>query len=256
MSGAAAMVLRVAIGAMMQETNDFSSVQSTRSTFTQVLCGEAILTHDPHPPPAEVNAFVAELESWPEPVEFVPLATIAAMSSGRMTTDCHQWAREELLEPLRAAGAVDGVLLCLHGAMVAVGEDDPEGALLASVREIVGPGVPICASLDLHVHLTKRMVTMADTLHIYHKIPHIDMTETGQRTARALRRILIDGALPTSSFVKLPLHLPVERVNTEASAEDVAAGKYAAFPPWVSRHMASLETDEPWSVHSNSASLH
>ena len=239
------MVLRIAIGAMMQETNDFSPVQSTRETFTMVLRGAGILQQDPHPPPAEVNAFVAELNAWSEPVEIIPLATIAAMSSGRMTADCHQWARDELLSPLRKAGAVDGVLLCLHGAMVADGEEDPEGALLESVREIVGVTVPICASLDLHVHLTRRMAIMADVLCIYHKIPHIDMAETGQRTAEALRRILLEDAQPISHFIKLPLHLPVERVNTEATPEDVQAGKYAAFPPWVSRYMRQLEK-EPW----------
>jgi microcystin degradation protein MlrC len=238
-------MVRIAIGAMMQETNDFSPVQTTREVFQQVLRGEAILEHEPHPPPAEVLAFVDELSRWEELVEFVPLATITAMSSGRMTEECHEWARSEILEPLRAAGSVDGVLLALHGAMVAVGEDDPEGALLADVREIVGPGVPICASLDLHVHLTRRMAAVADALCIYHKIPHIDMVETGQRTARAMRRIL-DGARPTANYIKLPLHLPVERVNTEAGAEDVAGGKYAAFPPWVSRHVMALEEDEPW----------
>lgn len=241
------MVLRVAIGAMMQETNDFSPVQSTRDTFTQVLRGQAILHQDPFPPPAEVNSFIAELRSWPgEAVEIVPLTTITAMSSGRMTAECHDWARSEILEPLADAGKVDGVLLCLHGAMVAVGEDDPEGALLAAVREMVGPDVPICASLDLHAHLTPKMAETADALCIYHKIPHIDMVETGQRTARALRAILLDGAVPASCFVKLPLHLPVERVNTEASAEDVSAGKYAAFPTFVSREMMRLEAEEGW----------
>ena len=240
------MVLRIAIGAMMQETNDFSSVPSTRETFTMVLQGDAILTQDPHPPPAEVNAFIAELKAWAEPVEIVPLATVAAMSSGRMTAECHEWARNEILAPLRQAGAVDGVLLCLHGAMVAEGEDDPEGALLEAVRAVVGTSVPICASLDLHVHLTRRMATTADVLCIYHKIPHIDMTATGQRTAVALRRILLEGAQPITHFIKLPLHLPVERVNTEASPEDVQAGKYAAFPPWVSRYMRQLEEEAPW----------
>ena len=40
------MVLRIAIGAMMQETNDFSPVQSTRETF-MLLRGAGILQQDP-----------------------------------------------------------------------------------------------------------------------------------------------------------------------------------------------------------------
>ena len=51
-----------------------------------------------------------------------------------MTAAAHAWAQEQILAPLREAlqrgEMVDGVLLALHGAMVAEGEEDPEGALL------------------------------------------------------------------------------------------------------------------------------
>ncbi len=48
---------------------------------------------------------------------------------------------EQILDDLRAAMPVDIVLLCLHGAQMADGVDDCEGALLAAAREIVGPRV-------------------------------------------------------------------------------------------------------------------
>ena len=40
--------------------------------------------------------------------------------------------------------------------------DDGEGELLARVRKIVGPRVPIVASLDLHANVTRAMVEHAD----------------------------------------------------------------------------------------------
>lgn len=40
--------------------------------------------------------------------------------------------------------------LCLHGAMTAQGYDDPEGDLIARIRDLVGPDVPIAAGLDPH----------------------------------------------------------------------------------------------------------
>ena len=46
-------------------------------------------------------------------------------------------------------------------------------------------------------------------------------------------------------MAQLPLHLPVERVNTEASAEDVKAGKYAAFPTYLLRGMYSPVSSSP-----------
>ena len=50
------------------------------------------------------------------------------------------------------------------------------------------------------------------------RLPVTPCMLAGQRAVRALRRMLLEGASPCSAFVKLPCHLPVERVNTEASA--------------------------------------
>ena len=56
----------------------------------------------------------------------------------------------DLLERLEAQLPVDGVFLALHGAMVAEGDEDASGTVLFKARELVGAGVPIVASLDLH----------------------------------------------------------------------------------------------------------
>jgi microcystin degradation protein MlrC len=58
---------------------------------------------------------------------------------------------------------------------VAEGYDDCEGDLLARVRAIVGPDVPIGGELDLHCHLTELMVRSADALVLYKEYPHIDV---------------------------------------------------------------------------------
>jgi microcystin degradation protein MlrC len=83
--------------------------------------------------------------------------------------------RDELLADLAAAMPVEGVLLMLHGAMVAEGYDDCEGDLLRRVRELVGPGVPVGAELDLHCHLTEEMLEQATVLVGYKEYPHVDM---------------------------------------------------------------------------------
>ena len=51
-------------------------------------------------------------------------------------------AKERMLADLAAAGRVDGVLLDLHGAMVAEDADDGEGALLERIRE-AAPRTPL-----------------------------------------------------------------------------------------------------------------
>jgi len=69
-----------------------------------------------------------------------------------------------MLTGIAKAGTVDGVLLELHGAMVAEGIDDADGYILSAVRQLVGPDVPIIAQLDIHSNLSQTMVAAADVL--------------------------------------------------------------------------------------------
>ena len=72
---------------------------------------------------------------------------------------------------------VDGVVLGLHGAMVAQGYDDPEGDFLTRVREIVGPDIMVCAELDPHSHLTVKRVAAADFFVVFKEFPHTDFVD-------------------------------------------------------------------------------
>ena len=69
---------------------------------------------------------------------------------------------------------VDLVLLSMHGAMVSTGCDDCEGDLLSHVRAIAGPEVIVGAELDLHCHITRRMLDNADALITFKEYPHLD----------------------------------------------------------------------------------
>jgi microcystin degradation protein MlrC len=61
--------------------------------------------------------------------------------------------------------------------MVAEGCDDCEGDILTRARELVGPEVPVGAELDLHCHVTNRMVEQADALVGYKEYPHVDVMD-------------------------------------------------------------------------------
>ena len=69
---------------------------------------------------------------------------------------------------------VDGVVLGLHGAMVAHGYDDVEGDLLSRVRALVGPDTVVAAHLDPHSHLTDQRMAAADIIIAYKEFPHVD----------------------------------------------------------------------------------
>ena len=71
------------------------------------------------------------------------LARLPAWPGGTATAETFAWLRAEIVEALRAQMPVDAVLLALHGALVAEGTPDVEGAVLQAVREVIGPRVPL-----------------------------------------------------------------------------------------------------------------
>lgn len=210
--------MRIAIGQLWQESNTFNPLRTTQADFEHfgVFRGQALIEQlaDSN----ELGGFIQSLRSWPERPEIVGLVRLAAWPGGPAGAPTLAWLLEELLTALERALPVDGVLLSLHGALAAEGVPDVEGAVLQRVRRLVGPAVPIVATLDLHANVTGQMAATADALVLYHTYPHIDIFETGQRGARLLRRLLIDGVRPTTAFQKLPMVVPAERANTQDPA--------------------------------------
>src|SRR5688500_6280809 len=213
--------MRIAIGQLWQKTNTLNPPATTRQNFeaSAVLPGADLFARTAASP--ERRGFIQSLGRWPEQPEIVGLVRLPAWPSGRATAETYDWLREELLVALERALPVDGILLALHGAMAADEHPDVEGEILGAVRGLVGPSVPIVATLDLHANVTRAMAAAADALVLYHTTPHVDVLETGQRGAAVLRRLLPadEGAggipQPTTALVKVPCVLPAERANTE-----------------------------------------
>ncbi len=124
--------------------------------------------------------------------ELVPSAWAGATPSSYVTQDAFERISQAILEDVRSAlvRGLDGVYLDLHGAAVAEHADDSEGELIARIRQLVGPHIPIVASLDLHANVTQRMLTQSDALVSYRTYPHIDMADTGELAAQLMQRRL------------------------------------------------------------------
>jgi microcystin degradation protein MlrC len=137
----------------------------------------------------------------------LPSIAAAASPAGRVTKDIYEDVKGRLLADLRAAGRVDGVLLDLHGAMVAETCDDGEGDVLKAVRAVVGPDVPIAVTLDLHGNLSADIVAHANLVHGYQTYPHVDMAERGLDAGERLVQAM-SGRLRPTSALRQPLLLP------------------------------------------------
>jgi microcystin degradation protein MlrC len=134
----------------------------------------------------------------------VGVLRMQAWSGGPAALSTQAWFAKMLRRELGQAGRLDGLLIALHGAMMGAGEPDLDGWLLETIRGITGPDLPIVATVDLHAHITARMIRHANALVGYHTFPHVDQPQTGMRAARLLRRIFA-GARPVSSLVRLPM---------------------------------------------------
>jgi microcystin degradation protein MlrC len=240
--------MRIAIGQLWQETNTFNPWPTTRQDFEQfgVLRGTELV--EQMADTNELGGFIQSLRSWPEQPEIVGLVRLPAWPGGPVDAATFAWLRDEMVSALRRQLPVDAVLLALHGALAADDCPDVEGAILKALRQVIGPAVPLVATLDLHANITAAMVREADALVLYHTAPHIDVFETGQRGAAVLRRIVIGGARPVTAFQKLPMVFPAERANTQdpASISYCFRERLHALEARPEILCAGLATVQPW----------
>ncbi|CAB3915078.1 M81 family metallopeptidase [Achromobacter deleyi] len=136
-----------------------------------------------------------------------------ASPSAHVTRDAYERIAGEIVDAARAGG-YDAIYLDLHGAMVAEHLDDGEGELLARVRAVAGPGLPVVASLDLHANVTAQMLQEADGLAAFRTYPHVDMADTGEHTARLLAARLAAGNAWVRAERRLPFLIPINGMCT------------------------------------------
>ena len=235
---------RVAVGGFLHETNTFAPSPATYADFAS---GSG---HVPLSEGAEIarrtagaNLAVAgmlaqaQAEGW----AVVPTLWAAASPSAHVEEEAFEHIAGRLVDLIRQAAPLDGVMLDLHGAMVCAHLDDGEGALLARVREAIGPGVPLVAALDLHANVTEAMVEAADLLEAYRTYPHVDMAATGARAAAALGALMA-GARPAKALRRVPYLMPIAWQCTDM---DPARGLYAALERLAEGRSASLAMGFP-----------
>ena len=192
------------------------------------LLAEARAAHPRISP--EMPAFVAAMDRtglWTP----VPLRLAQAQPNGPVVHGFFQHLMAEWRQGLEAAKPLDGVYVCSHGAGLTTEDDDPDGALLAMVRESVGPEVPIVATFDLHANVSERMVESIDVFIGYRTNPHLDMAERGEEAALAMRELLA-GLKPKHAFIRLPIVAPTVTLLTAAGpyAELIALGQRRRTP--------------------------
>jgi len=208
--------MRVGIISLQHESNTFLKTPTTIADFEQgaLLTGDAIRRQygDSH---HEVAGFFAGLEE--AGVEPVPVLLAWALPGGVVEARTLETLLTTLLDELRSAGELDGLLVAPHGAGVAENAPDMDGSWLRELRSRVGPRMPIVGTLDLHANLSETMVRATNALIGYRTNPHLDQRERGLEAARLMARILRGEVRPTQAAAYPPLAINIERQSTSES---------------------------------------
>lgn len=193
---------RVFCGAFATETNTFGPLPTERRHFEEWFLYPAG-THPDEPTLFTGHLTSARAQASKRDWHVIEGLCTAAFPSGRLTRSTYDEFAGMLLEDVKAALPLDIIMLGLHGAMAAVGEDDCEGDLLQRVRALVGPDCVIGVELDPHCHLTDRMSECADVLLAYQEYPHTDSLERAQRLLDLCDRASRGAITPTTAILDL-----------------------------------------------------
>ncbi len=203
--------MRLVTGGIMHETHTFSSEPAPYEHW-DIALGEECLAYagTNHSLGGVIDACRA-LE-----IDLVPTFFANATASGPVDRRTFEQFMDVLLEGIESALPADGIVLTLHGAMVAEALPDGELAILSRVRDLVGHDFPIAITLDLHANTSRELVDIATIIVGYDTYPHVDINERAQEAVRLLARAVRGDIRPTLGYVALPLMPVPQAMHTSA----------------------------------------
>ena len=200
----------IAIGGIMHESNTFSDTRTDYGAFSQTFSRYLINaweeTHH------EMAGFIQGATQYDYTA--YPTLMASATPAGPVTDDAFDRLTDMLIQHLKSTPKCDGLLLALHGALVAESYPDGDGEILRRLRETLGRDLPIVVTLDQHANVSEQMVAESTALVIYKTTPHIDQRQRGLQAAELMMRILQDKVTPAQALAKPPMLLNILYHNT------------------------------------------
>ena len=196
--------MKIGLAQIIQESNTFSPFKTELKDFYNqyFYLGKNIYSGFKNTK-LELNGMIDVLKA--NKLEHIPLLATHGSCSGPLTRECFSSILKDLKKVLLAAPKLDGLLLALHGSLSIEDEPDGESEILELIQRIISKNIPIGVSLDLHGHITERMLKKNIFYIGYKTYPHIDMYATGKKTAKILISTLNKEIKPKMVLSKLPL---------------------------------------------------
>ena len=211
---------RIAIAGLAIESSTFSPATTSEEAFHE-RTGDTILT---------AYSFLAIDSPDYKRATWLPALVGRAIPGGIVTKEAYESLMEKMLARLKKNLPYQGVFFDIHGAMSVQGLDDPEGDMIARIREVVGYETLISTSMDLHGNVSKRLAQESDLITCYRMAPHEDAMQSRKRTVEnLLSRIETGKGKPAfKAYVNVPILLPGEKTSTRV---DPGKSLYARVAP-------------------------
>ena len=205
--------MRIAVAGFSHESNTFYSQPTQRGDFG--ICeGGAILSNYANTF-HEIAGYIAGAEQFG--YDIFPIVAAGATPAAAVQSEAYEYFVGCILDGLQEGPQVDGVLLALHGAMVAKAYPHADAETVRRVRELVGDDVPIAVTHDYHANVPPELVEAADALVIYKTNPHIDQRERGLQAASILVRTVRGEVKPTMALAKPEVLFNIYHHNTSVA---------------------------------------
>ena len=208
----------VGLGGIVHETNTFNPKKTTITDFETGLRGAKGIVRG-----QEIfeeyttanNTTAGHIEGAKRyGLELYPTLIAGPQTLGTVTDDTFDTLTGELIERLKKAPKLDGILLYLHGTMVVASHPHADAEVVRRVRKAFGDEIPIVVTHDFHANVSEEIVEVATAVVTYKENPHLDAKERGIQSARILADTIRGKVKPVAAIEKPPLFYNLIFQNT------------------------------------------
>ncbi|KIL40333.1 MlrC C-terminus family protein [Gordoniibacillus kamchatkensis] len=207
--------LKVAVVGILHETNTFAPGLTGLDDFTgEWIAGKEAFYARYEGTRTSMGGVIAKARELG--IELIPGLYAAATPSGMVAAGAMETLMGEVLRSVDRTA--DAVIVIMHGAMVAEHIPDVEGEFLERLRGMVGYGLPVAMTLDLHGNISRRMVELADIIVGYDTYPHVDMFERAEEALELLWRTARGQIRPVRALAQPAMLVVPQAMLTEQGA--------------------------------------
>lgn len=206
--------MRIAIGGILHESNTFATTPTDLAAFAARHDSGARVLENWSTTHHEVAGFIQGAETFG--YQLYPTMVAAATPAGPVTAEAFETLTAELLDALRQAPPLDGMLLAVHGAMVSEEFPDGDGEIIRRVREVLGPDLPLMVTLDFHANISPLMIEHATATIVYKSNPHLDQRQRGLQAAELMAATVRGEVKPVQALARPPMIWNILHQHTRA----------------------------------------